>query len=94
MNMKKMLLLFTIFMEISLLIGCASKTDKTDTFGVFLNYEGDLKDLGQYETVVIDAQYIEAQDIKAFQEQGHRVYSYINVGSLENFRDYYASNGL
>ena len=88
---RKMLLLFTIIIEIILLIGCASKTDKTNTFGVFLNYEGDLKDLGQYETVVIDAQYIEAQDIAAFQKQGHRVYSYINVGSLENFRDYYAT---
>ena len=58
-------------------------------YGVFLSYEGDLESLGDYKTVVIDAQYFEAEDIKAFQREGHRVISYINIGSLEDFRDYY-----
>lgn len=63
--------------------------NRTSTYGVFLNYEGNLEELGEYETIVIDAQYISKQDIADFQAKGHTVYSYINVGSLENFRDYY-----
>lgn len=59
-------------------------------YGVFLSYEGDLDRLTEYDTVVIDAQYFEAVDIAKFTEEGHKVYSYINIGSLENFRDYYA----
>lgn len=58
-------------------------------YGVFLSYEGDLESLGDYKTVVIDAQYFEARDIKAFKREGHKVFSYINIGSLEDFRDYY-----
>ncbi|MBP3277506.1 MAG: endo alpha-1,4 polygalactosaminidase, partial [Butyrivibrio sp.] len=55
-----------------------------------MSYEGDLDRLSKYDTVVIDAQYFEAADIAEFRNEGHKVYSYINVGSLENFRDYYA----
>lgn len=57
-------------------------------YGVFLSYEGDLSELAAYQTVVIDAQYISADDIAAFRAQGHSVYSYLNIGSLEAFRDY------
>ncbi|MBQ8030172.1 MAG: hypothetical protein IJ260_01340, partial [Butyrivibrio sp.] len=55
-----------------------------------MSYEGDLDSLSKYDIVVIDAQYFEATDIAEFRSEGHKVYSYINVGSLENFRDYYA----
>lgn len=75
------------------LIGCGKSSDNTisntETYGVFLNYEGNLTELSKYETVVIDAQYINEKDIAEFKAQGHTVYSYINVGSIENFRDYY-----
>ena len=59
-------------------------------YGVFLCYEGNLDRLTEYDTVVIDAQYFDAASIAEFKNEGHKVYSYINVGSLENFRDYYA----
>lgn len=58
-------------------------------YGVFLNYEGPMSALSDYDTVVIDAQYLDADDIAAFRAAGHKVYSYINVGALENFREYY-----
>ena len=58
-------------------------------YGVFLSYEDDLESLSNYKTVVIDAQYFEADEIKAFKSKGHKVFSYINIGSLEDFRDYY-----
>ena len=73
-------------------ICCANKNHNNrfkKKFGVFLNYGGNLKKLSDYETIVIDAQYIKKKDITAFKAKGHKVYSYINVGSLENFRSYY-----
>lgn len=58
-------------------------------YGVFLSITEDLESLEDYQTVVIDAQYFSKEDIDEFRSGGHKVYSYINVGSLENFRDYY-----
>ena len=62
---------------------------KDDTYGVFLSYEGDLEKLSAYDTVVIDAQFFDKKAIESFRSGGHKVYSYINVGSVETFRDYY-----
>lgn len=42
-----------------------------------------------YKEIVIDAEYFTSQQIEQLHENGQKVYSYINVGSLENFRDYY-----
>ena len=58
-------------------------------YGVFLSFEGKLDKLADYHTVVIDAQYYKKEDIEAFKSRGHKVLSYINIGSLENFRSYY-----
>ena len=91
--MKKINLIAISILVLSILIGCGKNTenesDYTNSYGVFLNYEGNLTELSRYETIVIDAQYISEKDIDDFKAQGHTVYSYINVGSLENFRDYY-----
>lgn len=40
---------------------------------------------------IVDAQYLTAEDIGALKSNGRRIYSYLNVGSLEEFRDYYKS---
>ena len=52
--------------------------------------EGDLSQFSNYTTVVIDAQYFSQEEIENFKNDGHFVISYINVGSIENFRSYYA----
>jgi len=70
-------------------IPCRSAADQTYEYGVFIGYDGKLEDLAAYDTVVIDAQYYDADEINAFRKEGHTVYSYINIGSLEDFRDYY-----
>ncbi len=67
---------------------CAAEPERKD-FGVFLSETEDLFRLGNYGTVVIDAQYFTKEEIAAFREGGRQVYSYINIGSLEDFRDYY-----
>lgn len=64
-----------------------------ERYGVFLNYEEPLMDLSyDYDTIVIDAQEKSEADIAYFHDyydSDKYVFSYINVGSLENFRDYY-----
>ena len=75
------------------LSGCGmwrESTNEIHSYGVFLSVDKDLGQLEDYRTVVIDAQYFDADEIKAFKDNGHVVYSYINVGALEDFRDYYA----
>ena len=58
-------------------------------YGVFIGATGSLKNYKNYKTIIIDAQYFSAKKIKKFKKAGCKVYSYINVGALENFRDYY-----
>lgn len=58
-------------------------------YGVFLSVTKNIDRLKDYETVVIDAQHFSKEQIEAFKARGHKVYSYINIGSLENFRPYY-----
>ncbi len=60
------------------------------SYGVFLGVESDdIEKLYAFETVVIDPQYFSAEDIRKLTEKGITVYGYLNVGALENFRDYY-----
>ena len=74
-----------------LLTGCGAKeTSQSLKYGVFIGSDADLAAYKDYETIVIDAQYYSAEQIKEYKEDGHTVFSYINIGSLENFRDYYA----
>lgn len=65
----------------------SGKETDSGTYGVFIGTDTDLDRLGSFYTVVIDAQYYDADEINAFKDKGHKVYSYINVGSLEEFRD-------
>ena len=58
-------------------------------YGVFLSVEDDLQQFSDYNIIVIDAQYFSKEEIEAFQDESHVVYSYINVGSIEDFRPYY-----
>ena len=60
------------------------------SYGVFLGIEREDRDkISKYETVVIDAQYFYESDISSMKRNGQKVYSYLNIGSLENYRDYY-----
>jgi hypothetical protein len=76
-------------LTVMMLAGCGG--DKTKDFGVFMGFSGDLSELSDYETIVIDAQYYDKDEIESFKAGGGKVYSYINIGSIEEFRDYYDS---
>ena len=74
---------------IVLLIGSyvLMKEDYERDYGVFLSLDAsDMDKIEGYQTLVIDAQYFSKEDIMHLKEQGSTVYSYLNVGSIENFR--------
>nr|MCR4674113.1 endo alpha-1,4 polygalactosaminidase [Lachnospiraceae bacterium] len=49
-----------------------------------------IKKIGKYKEVVIDASYWSNSDIKKLKKYStKKVYSYINIGAIENFRSYY-----
>lgn len=89
------LLIFTL--AATLLTGCSS--EETKAYGVFIGTVPDESDdkltncpyLFDYDTLVIDAQYFTDKQVASLKENGERIYSYLNVGSLEEWRDY-ASN--
>lgn len=68
----------------------AQKKENAKDYGVFLSLDSSkIKKLYGYKTVVIDAEYFSAKDIRKLHKKGIKVYTYLNVGSLENFRSYY-----
>ena len=69
----------------------AKEFEKND-YGVFLNEDASsLERFKMYETIVIDAQYFTKRDIELFHQNGTVVYTYLNIGSIENFREYYTT---
>lgn len=61
-------------------------------YGVFLNADASsLEQLERYDLIVIDAQYFNKSDIELLHQNGTRVYTYLNIGSIENFREYYTA---
>ena len=62
-------------------------------YGVFLGADPEedpdcLDEMTSYKKIVLDAQCFSDEQIKSLQDSGHTVYSYINIGSLEEYRDY------
>lgn len=69
---------------------CRTQSEFSLEYGVFLSLSSkDKKEFENYEKVVIDAQYYTAEEIAKLKKKGHKVYSYINIGSIEDFRPYY-----
>lgn len=59
-------------------------------YGVFLGAEpDDIPKMKQYETIVIEGQLFTREEVEQLHQEGHRVFSYINVGAIENYRSYY-----
>lgn len=66
------------------------KTLEKNDYGVFLNADASsLEHFKRYDLIVIDAQYFTKKDIESLHQNGTKVYTYLNIGSVENFREYY-----
>ena len=62
------------------------------SYGVFIGADPEnTTGFKDYQTIVIDAAYFSQEELADLHKQGHTVYSYLNIGSLEDFRDYYAT---
>lgn len=57
-------------------------------YGVFLDFDGNIGELSDYEYLVIDARYHDKSEFLGKPDEQH-IYSYLNIGSLEDFSDYY-----
>ena len=93
--MKKIICLFIILSFPILTTACSTAEENLSQnekdYGVFLSIDASEREkLTGYQTVVIDAQYFSKQDIQTLHKNGTVVYTYLNIGSIENFRDYYS----
>lgn len=69
--------------------GCFKSVNYNE-YGVFLNLNySSINKLIDYKMVVVDAQYLTSENISFLKRNGIKVYSYLNIGSIETFRDYY-----
>lgn len=73
------------------------KVELSTEYGVFIGYaptkedtsDNGLKAMASYDEVVIDAQAFASEQIAWLKNKGCKIYSYLNVGSIEKTRDYY-----
>ena len=91
MHKKIKIILILLLFSIAVLLFWNHFFEKTEhAYGVFLSIDGsETEKLQGYKTVVIDAQYFTQEQIAELKTSGCTVYSYLNVGALETFRDYY-----
>ena len=95
MNVKKTqvslfpLLLLCVFFLLSLSF-CTKAGIPPKDYGVFLGMDTkDLNKLKDYKMVVLEPSNFSAEQIQEIKERGTKVYGYLNIGALENFRPYY-----
>jgi len=88
---KTCLSLITVLLQCLMCVACsASVNDRA--YGVFLGVNPeDAERIAGYDIVVIDAQYFTQEEIAQMQQNGTRVYTYLNIGSIETFREGYDS---
>ncbi len=94
--MRKIVSISLMIVLLICTVGCNNVSEKDTSlenqieYGVYLSdtYE-QLPDNVSCETIVIDAQYYSEDEIAALKENNGTVLSYLNIGSIEEFRDYY-----
>ncbi len=88
--MSALLLVLTLALT---LFACAPRSPAREDqapYAVLLGLNAeDAALLTRYQTVVIDAQYFTKDEIAAVQQKGTAVYTYLNIGSIETFREGY-----
>ena len=64
--------------------------DYDERYGVFIGIgRKDINKLKNYQTVIIDAEHFTKADITKLKKAGKTVYTYLSIGSLEDYRSYY-----
>ena len=96
MQMKKSTFVLIVWAVLLLCVVFSFLASKETAYAVFLGLDPEhASRMHGYQTVVIDAQYFTKDEITAVQKRGTKVYTYLNVGSIETFREGYdALKGL
>ena len=82
--------LLLILLGAGLLCGCAKEKAENPRYGVFIGANPQQSDsFTGYDVIVIDAAYYTQAELDRLHQDGATVYSYLNVGSLEDFRAFY-----
>lgn len=87
---RRIVAIFLSACTLVLFTAACSATPQQYSYGVLLGIDPeDATILANYKTAVIDAQYFTKDEIAAVQAKGTAVYTYLNIGSIETFRDGY-----
>ncbi|MFL2132803.1 endo alpha-1,4 polygalactosaminidase [Desemzia sp. FAM 24101] len=96
MEMTLVKVLLEMFLALCL-VGCTDSIGSSQDevkeeydYGVFLSLQGQeaVKIAEGYEIVIIDAQFLSAEEIDEMKSRGQTVYSYLNIGSIEKFQSH------
>lgn len=89
-SLLKKLCVVIMIMALCILCGCAASESRSE-YGIFIGVDPDdlPEDMKDYDIIVIDAQNFTRGQIQKFKNNGQKVYSYINAGSIEKTRSYY-----
>lgn len=87
--MKRIFLLTLILI---LFFTSTSFAKEAQEYGVFIGMpKSKVLKLKNYSVLVVDAQYLSKANIaRLHKNKNRKIYSYLNVGSIENFRPYYS----
>ena len=59
-------------------------------YGVFLGLNNsDVKKLKSYKTIVVEGEEFDENDVQYFHQNAQKVFAYLNIGALEEYRSYY-----
>jgi len=79
-----------------LLAGCKNKSEETPEivsfadYGAFLGRSGnDISNFKGYKYISIELDEFSHTNIQRIVDRGQNIFAYLNIGSLENYRDYY-----
>lgn len=89
-TLASILLVLLTFTILILFFKTNYRADTGNLYGVYLGMNPEeIGDRELAKIIVIDAQYYTEDEISALKDEGHTVYTYLNIGSVEAFRDYY-----
>lgn len=85
-------LIFFVFLALFAGRPFVGRVEAAADYGVFIGVEeAEILDVSAgYRTIVVDGLSFSAETIRALKARGQFVYSYISVGALETYRDYFA----
>ena len=91
MRNQKLTCLFVIFFTIIVINGISA--EKKQDYKVLIGMDHEkVMQLKEIKTLVIDAEFFSQEDIAQLHKNGNvHIFSYLNIGSIETFRDDYAA---